>query len=155
MWELDYKEDRVPKNWRFWIVVLDKTLESPLAGKEIQPVHPKRNQHWTLISRTDATGSWNSNTWATWCEELTHWKWPWCWERLRAAGERATEDEMVRWHHWLNGHEFEQVLGDSEGQRSLACCSPWGPKESDMTVWENKNNNPYLESKAALLWKSI
>ena len=77
--------------------------------------------------------SWSSNTLATWCEELTHWKRPWCWERLRTGGEGMTEDEMVGWHHQLNEHEFEQTPGDSEGQGSLACCSPWGHKESDMT----------------------
>ena len=63
----------------------------------------------------------------------------WCWERLRAGGDGVTEDELVGWHHWLNGHESEQTLGDSEGQGSLACCSPWGCKESDMTEWLNSN----------------
>ena len=63
--------------------------------------------------------------------ELTHWKRPWCWERLKAGGKRMTEDEMVGWHHWLNRHEFEQALGDGDGQGSLACCSPLGHKESD------------------------
>ena len=65
--------------------------------------------------------SWRSNTLATWYEELTHWKRPWCWERLKAGGE----GDNRRWHHWLNGHEFEQASGDGEGQGSLACCSPW------------------------------
>ena len=69
-------------------------------------------------------------------EESTHWKRPWCWERLRAEG--ATEDEMVAWHHQLKGHELEQALGDSKGQGSLACCSPWSHRESDMT--ERMNN---------------
>ena len=80
------------------------------------------------------------NILATWCEELTHWKRLWCWERLRVGGEGATEDEMVGWHHWLNGHEFEQALGDGEGQGSLACCCPWGHKELDLT--EQLNNSP-------------
>ena len=70
---------------------------------------------------------------ATWCEELTHLKRPWCWERLKVGREGATENEMAGWHHQLNGHEFEQTAGDSEGQRSVACCSPWGHKGSDMT----------------------
>ena len=74
---------------------------------------------------------------ATWCEELTHLKRPWCWERLKAGGEGAGEDEMVGWHHWLNPHEFEQALGVGEGQGNLACCSPWGRRESDMTEWQN------------------
>ena len=68
-----------------------------------------------------------------WWEELTHWKRLWCWERLKTNEKRATEDEMVGWHHWPNGHEFEQTLGDGEEQRSLACCSPRGHKESDTT----------------------
>ena len=76
--------------------------------------------------------SWSSNTLATWWEELTHWTRPWCWEGLKAIGE-AGEDEMVGWRHWLNGHDFEQVPENSEGQGSLACCSPWGLKELDMT----------------------
>ena len=79
---------------------------------------------------------WNSNTLAAWWEELPHWKRPWCWERLK-AGDRTTEIKMVGWHHWLNGHESEQALGVSDGQGSLACCSPWGLKELDMTEWLN------------------
>ena len=86
MWELDYKESLAPKNWCFWTVVLEKTLESPLDCKEIQPFHPRGNQSWIFIGRTVAE-SWNSNTLSTWCEELTHLKRPWCWERLKAGGE--------------------------------------------------------------------
>ena len=77
----------------FWTVVLEKTLESPLDCKEIQPVHPKGDQSWIFIGRTDAEAG-NANVFATWCEELTHWKRPWCWERLKAGGEG---DERVRW----------------------------------------------------------
>ena len=77
-----------------------------------------------------------SNTLATWCEERTLLKRPWCWERLKAE-KGMTEDEMVGWQHWLNGHEFEQALGVGDGQGGLACCSPWGRKESDMTEWLN------------------
>ena len=106
MRELDYKESWVPKNQCFWTVVLEKTLDSPLDCKKIQPVHPEGNQSWVFIGSIDVW-SWNSNTLATWCEELTHKKRPWCWERLKVGGEGATEDEMVRWHHRLNGHEFE------------------------------------------------
>ena len=82
--------------------------------------------------------SWSSNTLATWCKGPLHWKRLWCWERLKAQGEGVTEDEMVGRHHRSNGHEFEQILGDSEGQGSLAFCSPWGRKESDMTWLLNK-----------------
>ena len=84
--------------------------------------------------------SWSSRTLATWCKQPIHWKRPWCWERSKAKEKRATKDEMVGWHHWLNGHEAEQTLGDSEGQGSLACCSPWVRKESDMTEWLNKKS---------------
>ena len=77
--------------------------------------------------------SWNSSTLATWYEELTHWKRPWCWERLKAGKKGTTEDEMVGWHHRLNGHEFDQAPGVGDGQGSLACCSPWSLKELDMT----------------------
>ena len=92
------------------------------------------NIHWK-----DWHWSWSSNTLATWCEEPTHWKRPWCWERLRAWREGMTEDEMVTWHHQLNGHEFEQAPGVGDGQGSLVWCSPWGHKESGMTEWTALN----------------
>ena len=96
MWELDYKESWAPKNWCFWTVVLEKTLESPLDYKEIQPVHPKGlvglNIHWK-----DWCWSWNFNTLAIWCEELTHWKRPWCWERLRTW----VEGYNWGWDGWM------------------------------------------------------
>ena len=87
MWELDYQESWVPKNWCFWAVVLEKTLESPLDCKEIQPVHSEGDQSWVFFGRTDAKAEWNSNTLATSWEELTHWKRPLCWEGLKAGGE--------------------------------------------------------------------
>ena len=129
MWELDHEEGCVPKNWCFWTVVL-KTLESPLDCKEIKPVNRKGNQLWIFIGRTEAKApillppdvkSWyigkGPDAGKDWGQEE---KW-------------ATEDEVVGRHHWLNGQEFEQALGDSDGQGSLECCSPWGRKESDMT----------------------
>ena len=99
MWELDYKESWVPKNWCFWTVVLQKTLESPLDCKEIQPVHPKGDQSWVFIGRIDAEAgwSWNSNTLATWCKEPTHWKRPWCWERLKVG----REGDDRGWDGWM------------------------------------------------------
>ena len=96
MWELDHKESWTPKNWCFWTMVLEKTLESPLDCKEIQPVNPKGNQSWIFTGRTDAEP--NSNTLATWWEELTHWKRPCCWERLK-AGEGDDRRLDVGWHH--------------------------------------------------------
>ena len=94
MWELDYKS-WVQKNCCFWTVMLEKTLENPLDCKEIQLVHPKGDQFWVFIWRTG--WSWNSNTLATWCEELTHLKRPWCWERLRVGGEGDDRG----WDGWM------------------------------------------------------
>ena len=85
------------------------------------------NIHWKVWC-----WSWNSNTLATWCE-VTHLKRCWCWERLRKEEKGRSEDEMVGWHHWLNGHEFEQALGVGDGQGSLVCCSPWSCRESYRT----------------------
>ena len=122
----------VPKNWCFQTMVLEKTLESPLDSKKTKTVNPKGNQllniHWK-----DWYWSLCSNTLATWCEWPTHWKRFWCWERLKEEEKGMTDDEMVGWHHWLNGHECEQTLGDDEGQGSLECCSPWDFREFDMT----------------------
>ena len=87
MWELDYKESWVQKNWCFWTVVLERTLESSLDCKEMKPVNPKGNHSQRNIHWKDWCWSWSSNTLATWCEELNHWKRPWCWERLKAGGE--------------------------------------------------------------------
>ena len=86
------------------------------------------NPHWKVWC-----WNWSSSTLATWCEELTHWKRPRCWERLTTKGEESAENEMIRWHHRFNGHELGQTLGDGEGQGGLTCCSPWGPKELDTT----------------------
>ena len=105
MWELDYKESWVPKNWCFWTVVLEKTLESPLDCKEIQPVYTKGNQSWIFIGRTDAEAE--TDTLVIWCKELTRRKRPWCWERLKVGGEGDVRGWEVGWHHRLTGHEFE------------------------------------------------
>ena len=122
MWELDNKEGWAPKNWCFQTVVLEKTLESSLECKEIKAVNPKGNQSWIFTGRIDAKASILGPLDV----------------KSRLIGkdsdagkdggqEKGTaEDEMVGWHHRLNGHEFEQTLGDSEGQGRLVCCSPWG-----------------------------
>ena len=132
MWEMDYKESWTLKNWCFWTVVLEKTLESPLNCKEIQRVHPKGDQSWVFILK-DWCWSWNSSTLATWCEQLAHWRRPWCQERLKAGGEGDDRGWDVWMHHRRDGHEFEYAPGVGDGQESLACCSPWGHKESDPT----------------------
>ena len=105
MWELDYKESWALKNWCFWTVVLEKTLEFPLTCKEIQPVHSKGDQSWVFIGRTDVEAE-TPNSLATLCEELTHLKRPWCWERLKVAGEvdiRGWDGWMVSltWRTWV------------------------------------------------------
>ena len=113
-----------PKTWCFWTVVLEKTLEGPLDCKEIQTVHPKGNQSW--IFWKDWCWSWNSNTSATWCEELIIWKDPDVRKDWGQEDKGTTEDEMIRWHHQLDGHEFEQALVVGDGHGSPAYCSPWG-----------------------------
>ena len=124
LWELDYKESWVPKNWCFWIVMLEKTLKSPLDCKEIQPVHPKGDQSWVftglmlklklqyfghLMRRADSF------------EETLMLR------KIEGRRRRGgmTEDEMVRWHHWLNGHKFGEAAGVGDGQEGLECCSSW------------------------------
>ena len=136
LWELDYKESWVLKNWCFWTVLLEKTLESPLDCKEIQPGHPKGDQSWVFIGRTNA----EAETPILWPTDARTWligKDPdagrdWRWEK-----KGTTEDEMVGWHHQQYGHEFEQAPGVGDGQGSPACLSPWGFKELDTTVWLN------------------
>ena len=130
--------DSYTQHWCFHTVVLEKTLESSLDCKEIKQINPKGNQSWTFIGRTDA-------------ESETPILWPSGAKRQLIGNdadagkdweqeeEGATEEEMLRWHHWLNGHEFGQTPGDNEGQGRLAGCSPWGCKESDTT--EQLNNN--------------
>ena len=106
MWELDHKEGWAPKNWCFRTVVLEKTLESPLDSKEIQPVHPKGNQSWIFIGRTDA----EAETPILWPPYAKNWligKAPDAGKDWRQKEKSMTEDEMVGWHHWLNRHEYE------------------------------------------------
>ena len=136
MWELDYKENWAPKNCCFWTVVLEKTLESPLDCTEIQPVHPKGDQSWIFIWRTDAEAE-DSIFWPPDVKNWLIWKDPDAGKDWRQEEKGMTEDEMVGWHHQLNGHKFVQALGAGDRQGSLACCSPWGHKESDTTEWLN------------------
>ena len=127
IWDLDRKEGWVPKNWSFQIVILEKTLESPLDFKETKPVNPKENQPWIFIGRADAEAP------ILWPPDVKSWL---VGKDLDAGKDSTqeekglTEDEMVGCHHRLNRHEFEQGPGDGEGQAS---CSPWGHKELDLT----------------------
>ena len=112
MWQLDYKERCTLKNWCFWTVMLEKTLESPLDCREIEPVHPKGNQSWICPGR-DWCWSWNSDILTTWCVELTHLKWPWCWERLKAEREGNNRG----WEGWMASPTRRTCVWVSSGCR--------------------------------------
>ena len=121
MWELEYKESWAPKNWCLWTVVLEKTLESPLDCKEIQPVHSKGDQSWVFIARTDVEAE-TSVLWPPDAKSWLIWKDPDAGKDWGQEEKGMTEDEMVGWHHWLNGHEFEQVqelVMDREAWRAV------------------------------------
>ena len=131
IWQVDHKESWVPKNWCFWAVVLEKTLESPLDCKEIQPVHSKGDQPWGFFVRNDA----KAETPVLWPLHVKSWLIGKDSDAGRDWGQEEkgmTEDERAGWHHRLNGHEFEQAPGVGDGQGSLACCSSWGCKELAM-----------------------
>ena len=132
MWKLDHKEGWMLKKWCFWTVVLEKTLESPLDSKKIKPVNPKGNQSWIFIGRTDVEAE-APILWPPDAKNRLIRKDPDARKDWRQEKKARTEDEMVGWHHRLNAHEFSKTPGDGEGQGSLACCNPWGRKESDMT----------------------
>ena len=143
MWKLEYKESWTQKKLCFWTVVLEKTLESPLDCKEIHPVHP---QSWAINGRTDA----EAKTPILWPPDVKNWliwKDPYAGKDWRREEKGTTEDEIVGWHHWLDGHEFEQATGAGEGQRSLVCCNPWGQKNwtwlSDWTELNWTDLQPY------------
>ena len=135
MWDLDYKESWAPKNWYFWTVVLERTLERPLDSKEIQPVHPKGDQPWNFFGRNDA----KAETPGLWPPHAKSWLIgkDWCWEGLGAGG--AGEDRG--WDGWVASLTqltwVEWTPGVGDGQGGLACCDSWGCKESDTTEWLN------------------
>jgi len=136
MWELDCEEGWAPKNWCFWTVVLEKSLESPLDCKDIQPVHSEGDQPWDFFGRNDA----KAETPVLWPHHVK------CWligkdsDAGRDWGQEEkgmTEDEMAGWHHWLDGRESQWTPGVCDGQGGLACCDSWGHKESDRTDWSD------------------
>ena len=132
MWELDYKENWALKNWCFWTMVLEKTLESRFDYKEIQPVHPKDNQSWIFTRRTDA----EVETPILWPPDGKNWltgKDPDAGKEWRQEVKVMTEGEMAAWHHQVDGHELGWTPGVGDGQGGLACRSSRGCKESDMT----------------------
>ena len=141
MWDLEYKESWALKNWCFWTVVLEKTLESALDCKEIQPVHPKVDQSRVFIGRTDV----EAETLILWPPDAKCWL---IWKDPNAkkdCGQEEkgmTEDEMAGWHHWLNGHESEWTPGVGNGQGGLACCNSWARKEStQLSDWTDTELN--------------
>ena len=136
---MDYKESWAPKKWYFWTVMLEKTLESPLDWKEIQPVHPKGDQSWVFIGRIDAEAEtpilWppDVKSWLIWKDSDSGKDWRW-------EEKETTEDVMAGRHHWLNGHEFELTLGVGDGQGGLACCNPWVTKSwTQLSNWTELN----------------
>ena len=155
MWELDCEEGWEPKNWCFWIVVLEKTLESPLNCKEIQPVHSEGDQPWDFFGRNDA----KAETPILWPPYMKSWligKDPDAWRDWGQQEKGRAEDEMAGWHHRLNGHGFEWTPGVGDGQGGLVCCDSWDHKESDMTeqlnwtelTWINYPDTAKLKSPA-------
>ena len=154
IWDLDHKESWALKNWCFWTGVLENTLESPLDCKEIKPVNPKGHHSWIFIGRIDTEAEalilWLSDSKNGFIRKDPDAGKDW-------RQEKRTEDEMVGWHHQLDGHEFEQAPGDGDGWGGLACCSSWGRKESDITEWLNWTDlSPVLEftllSINAIIW---
>ena len=127
MWELDCEDSWAPKNWCFWTVTLEKTVESPLDCKEIQPVHPKGDQSWVFIGRTDA----KAETPVLRPSDVKSWligKDPDAGKDWGQKEKGTTEDDMAGWHHWLDAHDFGWTLGVGDGQGGLACCDSWGCK---------------------------
>ena len=153
MWELDCEESWVLKNWCFWTVVLEKTLESPLDCKEIQPVHPEEDQSWVFFGRNDA----KAETPVLWPPHAKSWLTGKDSDAERDWGQEekgTTEDEMAGWHHGLDGHESEWTPGVGDWQGGLACCYSWGHKELDTTQWLNWTELKYWKPNSSLHQKN-
>ena len=149
MWDLYCEESWAPKNWCFWTVVLEKTLESPLDCKEIQSVYPKGDQSQVFIERTDA----EAETPILWPPHVKNWltgKDPNAGKDWKQEEKGTTKDEMAGWHHRLDAHEFEWIPGVGNGQGGMACCDSWRHKESVTTERLNWTNN--LPFKKEILW---
>ena len=137
MWELDCEEGWAPRNWCFWSVVLEKTLESPLDCKEMQPVHSEGDQPWDFFGRNDA----KAETPVLWPPHVKSWQIGKDSDAGRDWGQEEkgmTESEMAGWHRWLDGRESEWTPGVGDRQGGLACCDSWGRKELDTTerlIW--------------------
>ena len=156
MWELDCEEGWAPKNWWFWTLVLEKTLESPLDCKEIQPVPSEGDQPWDFFGRTDA----KAETPVLWPPHVKSWLIGKDSDAGRDWGQEEkgrTEDEMAGWYHWLNERESGWTPGVGDGQGDPACCDSWGRKESDRTErlnWTELNwCNFKIEKTTFNLWE--
>ena len=136
MWELYNNESWALKNWCFWAVVLEKTLESPMDCKEIQAAHSKGDQSWDFFGRNDAKAE-NTIVWPPHTKNWLTGKDPDAGRDWGQEEKGTTEDEMAGWHHWLDGREPEWTPGVGDGQGGLACCNLWGHKELDTTEWLN------------------
>ena len=138
MWELDCEESWMPKNWYFWTVVLEKTLESPLDWKDIQPVHSEGDQPWDFFGRNDAKAEtlifWPPDVKSQLTGKDSDARKDW-----RQEEKGRTEDEMVGWRQWPDGYEFEQAPGVGDGQGGLEYCSPWSHKETKLSNWTELN----------------
>ena len=151
MWELDYKESWVPKNWCFWTMVLEKTLESPLDCKKIQAVHPKGDQSWVFIGRTDA----EAETPILWPPDEKSWligKDPDVLKAGRVGDDRRWDGWMASWTQW---REFEWTPGVGDGQGGLSCCSPWACKGLDLTEWPDTDTDMPLTIFTSLPFKPL
>ena len=146
MWELDCEESWVPKNRCFWTVVLEKTLESPLDFREIQPIHSKGDQSWVFFGRNDA----EAETPVLWPPHAKSWLIGKDSDAGREWGQEkkgTTEDEMAGWHHWLDGHEFEWTQGVGDGQGGLACFYGVAKRRTRLSDWTELNQlNGVIES---------
>ena len=154
MWNLNCEESWAPKNWCFWTVVLEKTLQSPLNCKQIQPVYPKGNKSWIFLGSTDA----EAKTLILWPSNLKSWLIGKDSDTGRDCGQEEngkTEDEMAGWHHRLNGHKSGWTPGTGDGQGGLACCNSWSSKESDTTEWLNWTELTNFLAEALQLWWTV
>jgi len=156
MWELDYKESWMPKNLCFWTVVLEKTLESPLDCKEIQPVHPKGNQSWIFIRRTNGEAG-TPILWPPNAKNQFIWKDPDPRKDWRQEEKGTTEDEIVGWHHWLKGHEFEHTpgVGDGQGGAAVHGATKCWTQLSDWIKLINVRMNTNIHQNVNCDWKLV
>ena len=142
-WKLDHKEGRMPKNWCHQTVVQERTLEGLLDSREVKPVNLKGYQSWMFTGRTDA-GVEAPVFWSSVVNRQLIGKVPDYGKHWRQKDKRVSQDVLAGQHHQRNEHELGQTPGDGKGQGGLACCSPWGHKESDTTDWLNKSNRKNL-----------